>query len=90
MRINDDTLVVTLTIGQLREAFATQQKEPEKVEQPKRYVYGLKGIRDLFQVSHATAQKYKNTFLSDAVSQQGRKIIVDVEKAMELFNKAGK
>lgn len=90
MRINDDTLAVTLTIGQLREALAIQQREPEKVEQPKRYVYGLKGIRDLFQVSHATAQKYKNTFLSDAVSQQGRKIIVDVEKAMELFNKARK
>lgn len=51
-----------------------------------RYVKGLKGIRELFGVSHATAQRYKDTILKDAVSQQGRVIIVDVEKALELFN----
>lgn|GEM_PF-4933098 len=54
-------------------------------DQP-RYVKGLKGIRELFGVSHATAQRYKDTILKDAVSQQGRVIIVDVEKALELFN----
>jgi len=56
-------------------------------EQP-RYVKGLKGIRELFGVSHGTAQKYKDTILKDAVSQQGRVIITDVEKAIELFNEA--
>lgn len=52
----------------------------------KRYVYGLKGIQELFNVSHLTAQRYKDGILKDAVFQSGRKIVVDVEKAMELFN----
>lgn len=51
----------------------------------KRYVYGLRGISDLFNVSLVTAQKYKNTFLAPAISQRGRKITVDVDLALELF-----
>ena len=51
----------------------------------KRYVYGLKGIQSLFKISHLTAQRYKDGILKPAVMQQGRKIVVDVEKAMELF-----
>ncbi len=50
------------------------------------FVYGLKGISELFHVSHATAQKLKNGVLKDAVSQQGRILLVDVEKAIELFS----
>ena len=46
-------------------------------------VYG--GIREEFKVSHATAQKYKDGILKNAVMQNGRKIILDVEKARELF-----
>jgi len=36
-------------------------------------------------VSHATAQKLKNGVLKDAVSQQGRILLVDVEEALRLF-----
>jgi len=55
------------------------------------HVYGLNGIKKLFNVSHATAQRYKDTIIKDAVRQNGRKIVVDVEKAMILFNeKIGK
>jgi hypothetical protein len=59
----------------------TQKTEPEKV-----FVYGLRGIRKLFNVSHATAQRYKDTIIRDAVLQQGRKIITDANMALELFN----
>lgn len=52
----------------------------------KRYVYGLKGIQELFNVSHLTAQRYKDGILKDAVYQSGRKIVVDADKAIELFN----
>lgn len=52
----------------------------------KRYVFGIKGIQELFNVSHATAQKYKDGILKDAVFQSGRKIVVDADKALELFN----
>lgn len=48
-------------------------------------VYGLKGIRELFGVSTTTAQKYKKTWLQPAVIQRGQKIIIDVAKALELF-----
>lgn len=87
MEINDNTPIVMLTVGQLREVLNLEEKE-KVIRQDftqKEYVYGLKGIREIFKVSHTTAQRYKDTFLKDAVHQQGRKIIVDVEKALELF-----
>ena len=56
------------------------------LEPGKRYVYGLKGIQELFNVSHLTAQRYKDGILKDAVFQSGRKIVVDADKAIELFN----
>lgn len=51
-----------------------------------RFVYGLRGIEQLFGVSHKTAQYYKDNIIQDAVKQNGRKIVVDVEKALQLFN----
>lgn len=54
----------------------------------RRYVYGLKGIMELFNVSNMTAQRYKRTIIKDAVSQNGRKIVVDADKAVALFNQA--
>ena len=56
------------------------------LEPGKRYVYGLKGIQELFNVSHLTAQRYKDGIIKEAVSQSGRKIVVDADKAIELFN----
>lgn len=53
---------------------------------PRRYVYGLRGIRELFGVCHATAQRYKDTFLRPAIIQRGKKIQIDADKAIELFN----
>lgn len=56
----------------------------------RRYVYGLKGISELFGVSKATAQKYKDGIIKEAVHQSGRKIVVDAAKAMELFDASGR
>lgn len=50
------------------------------------YVYGLRGIQQLFGVSHKTAQEYKDGIIKDAVMQNGRKIVVDADLALELFN----
>jgi len=86
--INNDTPIAMLTVGQLMELLNTGKKA-ETVTLPetsKRLVYGLHGIRNLFNVSHATAQRYKDTIIKDAVSQNGRKIIVDADRALELFN----
>lgn len=88
MEITDNTPIVMLTVGQLKELI---RKEIAQVEvksesiNEKKYAYGLRGIREEFNVSHSTAQKYKDGILKDAVLQNGRKIILDIEKARELF-----
>lgn len=88
--ISKDTPLAMLTIGQLSSFLGLNAKDDERhcrEETPgKTYVYGLKGIQDLFHVSHTTAQIYKDGILKDAVYQSGRKIVVDVEKAIKLFN----
>jgi len=88
--INYSTPLSFLTVGEFLEILNAGKKTETKtvpVSNEKRLVYGLAGIRKLFNVSHATAYRYKQTIIKDAVSQQGRKIIVDAEKAMELFSK---
>lgn len=94
MTITKDTPITFLTVGQLQEVLGidsdqiAKQREKEAASsnaEQKRYVYGLRGIRELFGVSHVTAQRYKDTFLRDAVSQQGKVIITNVDKALELF-----
>ncbi len=60
---------------------------PKNTAAPKRYVYGIKGIEELFGCSHATAQHYKDTVIADAVTQNGRKIVVDADYAVELFGR---
>lgn len=88
--LNEDTPIALLTVGQLRELMSfDRQPETVAISNEKRLVYGLRGIRTLFNVSHATAYRYKETILKDAVSQQGRKIVVDVDKALQLFNNHG-
>ena len=57
-----------------------------QLDTPRRYVYGIKGIMQLFGVSNVTAQRYKNGIIREAVSQNGRIIVVDADRALELFN----
>ena len=50
-----------------------------------KYVYGLKGIADLFGCSIPTANRIKKSGKIDkAIKQIGRKIIVNAELALEL------
>ena len=49
-------------------------------------MYGLDGIRGLFHCSHKQAQFYKDHVIQEAVSQNGRKIVVDADLALKLFN----
>lgn len=51
-----------------------------------RLVFGLRGVQDLFHCSHKQAQYYKDHVIHEAVSQNGRKIVVDVDRALQLFN----
>lgn len=73
--------VAEIVIGKRKERVVSERFDPDK------YVRGIKGIRELFGVSHTMAQHYKNTFLQPAVTQIGRKIYTDREKALMLFEK---
>lgn len=91
--ITNETPIAMLTVGQLREVLKDTPngnlmpiEVREQQDQAIRYVYGLGGIRRLFGVSHTTAQRYKDTIIKAAVRQNGRKIVIEVDKALELFN----
>ena len=65
-------------------ACKVSESEPAK---KKEYVYGIKGIAQLFGCSTATAQRIKSSGVIDgAITQRNRRIIVDVEKAMTYFD----
>lgn len=85
--ITPDTPLASLTVGQFIDYLQTAAQTPQELK-PRRYVYGLRGIMQLFHVSNMTAQRYKKGILKDAVRQYGRKIVVDVDKALELFEAA--
>ena len=97
MRKDNDTFIVQLTVGELieilKEAFPILEQNPTLVEkQPDndlpyngRLVYGLRGIQELFNVSHKTAYEWKSTWLAPAVRQCGRKIVTDADYALKLF-----
>lgn len=88
----DSALLVTMTKGELKELIADILGEVMKERtlpaqrQSTNLVYGLRGIRELFGVSHKTAQAYKDGIIKEAVRQNGRKIVVDADYALELFN----
>ena len=76
------TLQMTIEEYMEREAQKNQQQEPAK---SRNYVYGLKGIEQLFNCSTTTAWRIKNSeWIKPAISQVGRKIVVDADLALEL------
>ncbi len=92
LEINNSTPIAALTVGQLWELFEERYGKLVFLSQANaknpsgHYVYGLRGIQQLFGVSHKTAQEYKDGIIKDAVRQNGRKIVVDADLALELFN----
>ena len=65
------------------------ETQPQPITDTERkYVYGILGIAKLFGCSLPTASRIKKSGTIDkAIPQIGRKIIVDVELALELAGK---
>jgi hypothetical protein len=88
--VTAETPIVQMTAGQLADYLNKNKPDTSTQEavaaQGRRFVYGIKGIMELFKVSNVTAQRYKRGIIKDAVSQRGRIIVVDAEKALQLFN----
>lgn len=87
MIITDDTPLAHLNVGQLKGIINNSRNAPY-VQTPKRVVYGLQGICDLFSCGLSRAQELKRTVIADAVHQNGRTIVTDADLALELFAKA--
>lgn len=69
--------------GSMQREGDTQDKTPAKEE--RRFVYGLSGLARLFGCSLPTANRIKQSGKIDrAITQVGRKIIVDADLALEL------
>jgi hypothetical protein len=55
------------------------------IQQPKKYVYGITGLATLFDCSKPTANRIKKSRkIDDAITQIGRKIIIDADLALKL------
>ena len=89
MEITSNTRIIDLTVGQLMDLIANAQAPvvEKKPEQTKRLVYGISGIAQLFNCSMTTANRIKASGrIDDAITQHGRIIVVDADKALVLFN----
>lgn len=79
--------IALLTVGEfldLARAATTQPAQQPKEHVPG-YVYGYEGIASIFKCSISTAARIKASGKIDkAIKQIGRKIIVDVDLALEL------
>jgi hypothetical protein len=86
--VSNDTPIAMLTVGQLKEVMGSARVTPaheltQKTE--RRYLYGYKGVAELFNCSIPTAARIKASGKIDgAIKQIGRKIIVDADLALEL------
>lgn len=69
----------------------TQPVSSEQTNDNKRYVYGLAGLARLLDCSIVTANRIKKSgVINKAISQVGRKIIIDADLALELLNSSRK
>lgn len=77
-----DTRISDLTVGELLDIldgrYSVRGRSPKTV-------FGLDGIAELYGCSKTTAARMKKSgILDDAITQIGRKIIIDVNKALDI------
>lgn len=88
---NFDKPIWQLTIGEFVELIDSRiSKKEEEVSvsdvSNEKYVHGLAGLAKILGCSKNHAGKLKSSgIFDDAIIQNGRKIIIDSEKALELF-----
>ena len=87
-KITNTPAIVTLqmTIDEYMEIREKKELKEASVR-PRNLVYGLEGIKQLFCCSTTTAWRIKNSdWIRPAITQVGRKIVVDADLALELAN----
>ena len=79
----DDLL--SLMRHEWEEETAAEESLAAKQAERRHYVYGIRGIAEIFNCSLPTANRIKKSGRIDkAITQVGRKIVIDAELALEL------
>ena len=89
---NLNTPIWQLTVGEFMElqerAMKPLREQKDETKQGKKnLVYGIKGLAELLDCSPTTAHRIKNSGVIDkAISQFGRKLIIDADMVLKLMN----
>ena len=92
-KVTNDTPIAMLTVGQLKEVLGANETQPQPapIQEAKKFCYGIRGIAELFNCSIVTANRIKKSGKIDgAITQIGRKIIVQADLALELAGRKDK
>lgn len=90
--LNPNTRIIDLTVGELvdliRETTAAVASSTMPEQKPRNLEYGIAGIARIFNCSMATANRIKASGkIDDAITQTGRIIVIDVDRALQLKEK---
>lgn len=78
--------VIMINKKELFEAIDEHLSKATTSNNQKVYVYGINGLAGILGCSRPTAQRIKSSGKIDgAISQSGRTIVVDVDKALQLI-----
>lgn len=87
MEYNENTRLIDLTVGELRDIFSLLMPTPVKKE-PVEIVHGTRGLCDLLGVSSATAQRLVSSGkLKKATYKIGRKNCYNKALVLDILNK---
>ena len=74
----------------LESSRGTETSDGTQTVQPKRMFFGIEGIAQIFGCSVPTANRIKKSgVINDAITQVGRKIIIDGDMALALVKANG-
>lgn len=83
--INSETPIWQLTVGEFKDLITKSIPQAVVQDTSTEIVYGLDGIAEIFDCSKSQAQRIKSSGIIDgAITQLGRKILVDKHLAIKL------
>ncbi|EKY07783.1 DUF3853 family protein [Capnocytophaga sp. oral taxon 380] len=87
--LDPNTPLFKLTLQELKSELMEEfQSQFLTLLSKKKYEYGIKGLAKILGCSRAKASKIKNSgVINEAIFQNGKIIIIDIEKALGLLNK---
>ncbi len=86
-----NTRLIDITVGELAEFIrdtVAGSTTPTIKKDESEYAYGIAGIMEIFNCKSSKANQIKQSgVIDDAITQSGRKIVIDKRLALELMRK---